>query len=91
MNWSDTEAGPIGPFAALIPLVAALVAAGNEAVDGAFLNSPGGWYCRMASPIDFGLLGALELPGTIELSPEHDTVLDRSTWSAVLGPLSAGY
>jgi hypothetical protein len=37
----------------LVPLVQILECAGNTALDGGFLNSPDGWYCRMSAPIDF--------------------------------------
>jgi hypothetical protein len=80
------------PYATLVPVLDALVAAGNAAIDGGFLNSPGGWYCRLANPIDFDLLvETLVLPSSVDLIVDGDTVLDRATWCAVLGPLSDGY
>jgi hypothetical protein len=79
-------------YGALMPVVNLLVDAGNTAIDGGFLNSPGGWYCRMAASIDFELLRSqLQLPSSIELFVAGDTVLDRSTWSAVIGPLGDAY
>ncbi|MEI2640056.1 MAG: hypothetical protein V9F03_13820 [Microthrixaceae bacterium] len=76
----------------LLPFVELLIGAGNEAIDDGFLNSPAGWYCRMRDPLDFALIREeLHWPGHVEVSELHDSVLDRSTWAAVLGPGAEGY
>lgn len=78
--------------ASLLPFVELLVRAGNEAIDGGFLSSPSGWYCRMRHPLDVGLIRAnLSWPEHVEISEEHDSILDRATWAAVLGPGAEGY
>jgi hypothetical protein len=83
-KWAP-EPGP--PFANLLPIVAALVADGNAVVDGGFVLEPGGWNCRLARAIDFTLIrDRFALPASIQLSPPHDTVLDRLTWSSIEGP-----
>lgn len=80
------------PFASLLPVVELLESTGNLAVDGGFLNSPAGWYCRMRDPLDLALIVArLDVPSSWELSEPADTVLDRNTWCAILGPGAAGY
>jgi hypothetical protein len=71
----------------LLAVVALLEAAGEPPVDGGFLNSPGGWYCRMRDPLDLGLVRReLIVPSIWSLSEAHDTILDQSTWCSVLGP-----
>lgn len=75
------------PYANLVPIVEALVSAGNEASRGGFVNSQGGYYCSLAAPIDFELVRAnFEFPKSIELSQEHDTILDKLSWVAIIGP-----
>jgi len=79
-------------YNALLPLVDTLVQSGNLPIDGGFLNSPGGWYCRVRDPINFELLRSVaSIPPDIELHDDGDTVLDRSTWAAILGPGADGY
>jgi hypothetical protein len=78
---------PNGTYASLLPIVEVLEQSGNKAVDGGFMNSQGGWYCRMRRPIDFELVRRrFDLPAHIELHEENDVVFDRSTWCAVEGP-----
>ena len=80
------------PYASLEPVVALLEECGNFPVDGGFLNSPGGWYCRMRDRLDIALIrSSLEVPASWVLSADGDTVLDRNTWCAVLGPAADGY
>jgi hypothetical protein len=75
------------PFANLLPLVAALIDAGNEMRDGGFVLNPDGWRCRLVRPIDFEVIRErFEPVRTIQLSPEHDTVLDMLTWCSIDGP-----
>lgn len=75
------------PFANLLPIVDALVSRGNSVVDEGFVLNPDGWRCRMADSLDFGIIEELfEVPDNIQLSREHDTVLDRLTWCSIEGP-----
>lgn len=75
------------PYASLMPVVLLLEEHGNVQLDGGFLNSPSGWYCRMRDPIDVNLVeGALALPSEWVVSHGNDTILDRTTWCAILGP-----
>ena len=77
------------PYDNLSPIVDALVAAGNATIDGGFVLNQAGWSCRMTKPVDLDLVRQhFELPPSIDLSAEHDTILDRSTWVAIEGPLS---
>jgi hypothetical protein len=80
---SDADA----PYGNLVPLVDRLVELGNVAVDGGFIPSQGGWYCRLEKPIDFSAVEEVfELPPTIKLAASHDTILDERSWCAILGP-----
>jgi hypothetical protein len=37
-------------------------------------------------PIDIEFVGnTFELPGSIEVSPKHDGILDRTTWAMIEG------
>ena len=75
------------PYESLLAVVDLLERAGNAAIDGGFLNSPAGWYCRMRDPLDLGLVRReLTIPSSWSLSEVHDTIHDRSTWCAVVGP-----
>ena len=74
-------------YAALLPVVELLVAHGNEPADGGFLNSPGGWYCRMTQTLDIDLVQReLDLPPSVSCSREVDTIGDRATWASIIGP-----
>lgn len=74
------------PYANLLPLVEALANHGNEA-SGPFVLDQSGWWCRVARPIDFDFIDAnFDLPPSITLGRGHDTVLDRLSWSAIIGP-----
>ena len=86
-----TEGDPFSdrPYENLVPILDALVAAGNIALDGGFVLDQGGWSSRLAEPIDVDLVRRLfELPASIVVSPEHDTILDESTWVSIEGPRS---
>jgi len=75
------------PFANLLPLVDLLISEGNELIDGGFVLNPDGWRCRLERPLDFELIReGFEVPDNIQLSPNHDTVLDRLTWCSIEGP-----
>lgn len=42
--------------------------------------------------LDLSLIRSnLELPASVEVSEQHDSILDPTTWAAVLGPGSDGY
>ena len=75
------------PYANLLPIVDALVSAGNECLSGGFQPSPDAWECRMAQPIDFDLVRrTFSLPPNVVAGPDYDTILDRHTWSVIEGP-----
>lgn len=76
------------PYLNLMPLVNALKEGGNEALDGGFRPDPhGGWRCRMARSLDVAKLRTdFEIPETISLSEEWDSILDRLTWCVIEGP-----
>jgi len=91
----DAEADdPRRPFANLVPIVEALVGAGNVLgrdsklrADCGFYMTQGGWQCDLELPIDFALvLGRFKLPASIEASEAFDTILDRLSWCAIEGP-----
>jgi hypothetical protein len=80
------------PYDSLLPIIRVLERHGSVAVDGGFLNSPAGWYCRMSRSIDFEREKAeCDLPRSVDLAEEYDTIIDRSTWCSILGPGSDGY
>ena len=71
----------------LLPVVELLVAHGNLAVAGGFVNSQGGWYCQMSDRLDHDLVRQnLVVPSSWDMSEAHDTILDRLTWSCIVGP-----
>ena len=81
---------PGRPYERLVPLVEALVAAGNrlryENGDRGFIPQPDGYNCFLAEPIDFDLLrSTFELPDDLRLRPEKDTVVDAVTYCSIHG------
>ena len=87
MRIAEQARDPQHPYENLLPILEALLASGNETMDGGFLLNPDGWRCRLRRPIDFGLIAAtFELPSNISVSRQHDSVLDRSTWCVIEGP-----
>jgi hypothetical protein len=78
---------PARPYANLLPIVEALVAAGNKTRDGGFTMDQAGWRCVMLRPLDLEYVAdRFEIPATISLSREHDTIHDRLSWVAIEGP-----
>jgi len=78
---------PKDPFAHLIPIVDELVQAGNELVHKKIFHlDPDGWRCLFKKPIDFNLLERkFNFPNNIELSRQHDSILDINTWVEIRG------
>jgi hypothetical protein len=79
---------PKKPYSHLEPLVQALVETSNRTVrpEGFYLDKDG-WRCDLEKPIDFALLAArFEIPPTIKLSPQHDSILCQNTWVEIQGP-----
>jgi hypothetical protein len=75
------------PYENLLPILDALVVAGNVALDGGFVLHQDGWRGRVAKPIDVDLVDRLfQLPRSIRVSRAHDTILDESTWVSIEGP-----
>ena len=78
---------PRKPYANLLPLVDALVRSGNTLADGGFVVNPDGWRCRFTQRLDIQFIGEqFKLPGTVQVSEEYDTILDRLTWCSIEGP-----
>jgi len=78
---------PDAPYGNLVPIVDRLIELGNVALDGGFILSQGGWYCRLEKPIDVrAVQDAFELPPSIKVSASHDTILDERSWCAIVGP-----
>jgi hypothetical protein len=87
MRIDRTSTDDSRPFENLLPLVSLLVESGNRAIDGGFLLDPDGWRCRLADPIGFEVVRAnVELPANIQISEEHDSILDRLSWCVIEGP-----
>lgn len=73
----------------LLPLVDALVAHGNAVVGDGFSQTPGGYECKMAKPLDFEVLHSL-VPAAetnVHLSPGSDLVWCSHCWASLFGPL----
>jgi hypothetical protein len=83
------------PYAHLKPIVEALLDAGNEPsppVGGhvpnrlGFYQDKDGWCCDLLRPIDFDLLGSrFELPPSLALNREANSISDRRTWVQISG------
>lgn len=85
MTIDGVSTNPDAPYANFAPIVDRLVELGNLAVDGGFILSQGGWYCRLERSIDVNAVeDTFELPPSIKISA--DTVLDERSWCAIVGP-----
>ncbi len=75
------------PYSHLEPIVDAPLAAGNKIQDPTkFFRDTDGWRCDLKKPVNFGLIEKLfELPTSITLSREHDSILCRTTWVEIQG------
>ena len=75
------------PFGHLEVIIQALLSSGNKLVyNDAFHLDPDGWRCLLENPIDFGLLESkFEFPENIQLSRDHDSILDTNTWVEIRG------
>lgn len=84
-NWTE-------PYGHLLPVVDALVAAGNRVVRGGFFKDKDGWRCELADPLDFQLLRQeFAFPESIRLVPDRNLLLCRRTWTVIEGAVdSAG-
>jgi hypothetical protein len=82
-----SSSGPAHPLAHLERVVALLVANGNEPLSTPwFVLDRDGWTCLLRHPIDFDLLEAtFDLPTSILISREHDSILDTLTWTEIKG------
>jgi len=75
------------PWLNITPIANFLVNAGNIMVDGGFGLYQDGWRCRMEEPLDLdGVRRNFDLPDTILLSKDHDTILDKLSWCSIEGP-----
>jgi hypothetical protein len=83
-RWS---ALPSLPYSNLVPLVDLLVQHGNVALDGGFVMDRDGWRCRLTKPIDVETVRReFQIPSSIQVSAERDTILDSLSWCSVEGP-----
>ena len=74
------------PYRHLLPVVDALVTAGNRVLGGGFFKGPDGWRCELAEALDFQLLRReFEFPESIRLIPERNQVHCRRTWTVIAG------
>lgn len=74
----------------LAPVMVALVEAGNEVVwrnaNFGFRPAPHGWTAELAEPIDFDLIESrFELPDSVVLDRDNDTIWDEGNQAVVLG------
>lgn len=77
---------PSRPYLNLEPLIELLAKSGNPAVADGFVMERDGWICQLAKPIDFELLiSNFEIPSSIVLSPEHQSILDQNSWVEIVG------
>ena len=78
-DWSE-------PYGHLVPVVDALVAAGNRVLYGGFFKGADGWRCELAEALDFELLRReFDFPESIRLVPERNEVHCRRTWTVIAG------
>lgn len=91
----DPDCSP--PYEHLTPIIALLMAHGNEPADKTrsdrwgFYLTQGGWQCDLARPIDFGLVDrSFQLPPSITLNPKNGTIFCKRTWIELSGPRMSG-
>ena len=86
------------PYGHLKPIVKALLAAGNTPSPSVghqipnelgFYQDKDGWRCDLRQPIDFDLIDAkFDLPPTLALNREANSISDRRTWVQISGKLT---
>jgi hypothetical protein len=91
---TDPASGEV-PYAHLKPIVQALIDAGNEPSPPpggqvpnrlGFYQDNHGWRCDLLGPIDFDLLDRkFELPPSLSLNPEANSISDGRTWIEISG------
>ena len=74
----------------LLPLVKALLAAGNRlqphpATDQPFRPSQGGPYCPLVDPIDFDVVRDLPRRAEVQLDEDIDAIFCRHCWTVIYG------
>ena len=74
----------------LLPLVDALLAAGNAlephpATHEPFRPSQGGYYCQLAKPIDFDVVRDLALSEMVHLVEHADYIWCEHCWAEIRG------
>jgi hypothetical protein len=85
------------PYEHLKPIVQALISAGNRPSKAhgsvptdefGFYHDKDGWICVLSDPINFALIEAdFELPPSIELNEEENTIFCRRSWIEIRGNL----
>jgi hypothetical protein len=89
------------PYGHLVPVVEALLRAGNRLADSdavkqqqllglpagsGFYATQGGWTCSLAEPIDFELLRrSFDFPESIHFNVERDVIACDRTWIEISG------
>jgi hypothetical protein len=75
------------PYEHLIPIVDALLQAGNLVVGSSkFYRDTDGWRCDLKYPIDFEIIRRkFDLPSSILLSDNNDAILCQQTWIEIKG------
>ena len=75
------------PYRHLQPIADLLIAQGNHVEGGGFRPTQGGWECTFRDPIDLDLVRReCELPDSISLSEQENSLFDRLSWSVIQGP-----
>jgi len=84
---SALPSNPKKPFSHLEPIVDALLVDGNELMTKSkFYLDRDGWRSDLKYPINFQLLNKeFEIPSSILLSEEHDSILCQNTWVEIKG------
>ena len=86
----DPDSAPGRYYERLVPIVEALVEAGNRLVhedgDRGFIPQQDGYNAYLTDPIDFDLLERVfEVPDDLLLDRERDLLMDRRTFAMVYG------
>lgn len=79
-----------GGFSHLLPLVEALLDAGNEllphpASTAAFRPSQGGYYCAMTGPLHFDAVRDLPRRAEVQFDETNDSIFCRHCWTIIYG------
>lgn len=78
---------PDRPFGHLLPIVDALIKAGNSPTGAdRFYLTQDGWYCTLSKPIDFDVVKTeFDIPDSVVLVENRDQIWCRNTWVCIHG------